>query len=211
MTSVAVSLTSIGAPLALGTTEEKIAAEKAIKEAMLRERKSFDLIAYARMQSREDRKFPIPKIEVQHYVEDPARKKRREVGYAALVWVGLIWVAGSIMGVYGIILFCDGRWSVIGILNTVTAVFGLVVFSPAIYFVFNLKHMKSDVFWMLVTVQLVLVCALGLLWMDWTIAAMTGNLIGVPGRSAKDGPVNKKVEMLAWAYFALKRLPLLGI
>jgi hypothetical protein len=211
MTSVAVSLTSIAAPYALGTTEEEIAVEKLQKETLLRERKSYDMIAYARMEARSDRKFAIPEVMVQLYVEDPARKKKRETGYAALVWVGIIWVAGSLMGVYGVILFCEGRWNAISVLNTVTAVFALITFSPTIIFFLNLKGMKSSLFWGLFTAQLVLVCALGLLWMDWTIGAMTGNLVGVPGRSSKDGPVNKKVEVLAWAYFILKRLPLLGM
>jgi len=80
MTSIAVSLTSIAAPFALGTTKEKIAAEKEMQETILRERKSFDLIAYARMQSRSDRKFPIPEIDVQLYAEDQARKDKRETG-----------------------------------------------------------------------------------------------------------------------------------
>jgi hypothetical protein len=66
--------------------------------------------------------------------------------------------------------------------------------------------MKQKRFWGLLQIQLFLVCSLGLLWMDWTIASMTGNLIGVPGHN--DGAVNKN---LAWLYFGLKRLPLLGL
>jgi hypothetical protein len=207
MTSVAVSMTTIAAPYAFGTTKEEILAEKVMQETIKKERKSFDMIALARMEG-SDRKFPVPGVAVQLYVEDPARKKKREMGKIGLFWVAMIWVAGSIMGVYGVILFCEGRWSAISTLNTVTAVFTLAVFWPTAWIICGIRGMKSDTFLMLFVIQLFLVCSFGLLWMDWTVGAMTGNLVGVPGTSARDGQVAKR---LAWIYFALKRLPLLGL
>ncbi|KAF8856303.1 hypothetical protein BDZ45DRAFT_791458 [Acephala macrosclerotiorum] len=210
MTSIAVSLMSISAPFAFGTSKEELLAEKVANEKVRKERKSFDMIAYARMDGK-GQKFPVPGVEIQLHVDDPARMRKRTMGVRGLILVGMLWVAGSVMGVYGIILFCDGRWNAIGVLNTITAVFGLVVFSPTIWMICNLKHLKSDDFGMLISLQLALVCSLGLLWMDWTIGAMTGNLIGVPGNSGKDGVVNKKLSDMAWIYFALKRLPLLGL
>ncbi|CZR53694.1 uncharacterized protein PAC_03574 [Phialocephala subalpina] len=210
MTSIAVSLTTISAPFAFGTTKEELLAEKVANEKVIKERKSFDMIAYARMDGKE-KKFPVPGLEVLLHVDDPGRKRKRAMGVRGLILVGMIWVSGSIMGVYGIILFCDGRWNAISVLNTITAVFGLVVFSPTILILCKLKNIKSDTLGILISLQLVLVCSLGLLWMDWTIGAMTGNLVGVPGRSGKDGVVNRKMMDLAWIYFALKRLPLLGL
>jgi hypothetical protein len=155
-----------------------------------------------------DAKFTVPEVKLQMYVEDPTRKARRELGRVALFWVGMIWVAGSIMGVYGVVLFCDGKWSSIHVVSTVTTVFACVVFWPLYIIFWSLFKggMKQKRFWGLLQIQLFLVCSLGLLWMDWTIASMTGNLIGVPGHN--DGAVNKN---LAWLYFGLKRLPLLGL
>lgn len=50
------------------------------------------------------------------------------------------------MGVYGIILFCNGRWNVIPVLNTVTAAFGLIVFSPTLWAIGRGRKITSDEF-----------------------------------------------------------------
>jgi hypothetical protein len=207
MTSVAVSITTIATPYAFGISKQEVLTNKENRETYIRERKSYDVIAVARMADREA-KFTVPEVELKMYVEDPARKAKRSLGKSALFWVVMIWIAGSIMGVYGVMLFCEGKWSSISTMNTVTIVFTILVFWPVYLIFFSLFRggMSEDKFWMLIVIQLALVCSLGLLWMDWAIASMTGNLIGLPGH--KDGAVNQK---LAWLYFVLKRLPLLGL
>jgi hypothetical protein len=207
MTSIAVSITTISAPYAFGISRQELLTEKENKERYKRERKSYDVIAAARM-AESEAKFTVPEVELQMYIEDPARKAKRALGQIALFWVLMIWVAGSIMGVYGVVLFCQGKWSSISVVSTVTLVFTCVVFWPLYIIFWSLftGGMKKEKISILLMIQLFLVCSLGLLWMDWTIASMTGNLIGVPGH--KDGAVNRK---LAWLYFGLKRLPLLGL
>jgi hypothetical protein len=143
--------------------------------------------------------------------QDRAPPRRRELfGNAAsgqiCTGITALWFCGCIMGVVAISTITIPQYEVLGPLWVVTAVFGGLIFlGPTIillkcmYCLFCLECLPDRLLLASISVA---ICVFGLLWMDWTLELVTGNLVGVPAESA---------TVLYWTYIAVKRLGLFSM
>ncbi|KAN0069190.1 hypothetical protein V8E54_012819 [Elaphomyces granulatus] len=126
--------------------------------------------------------------------------------------ITLLWFSGCAAGVVAIQYVTGPRYNYetqnagTGPMYIVTLVFGGLCFLPLVCL--GLRGYVSQ--WEYCTARncttaLIwtppFICAFALLWMDWGLGIVTGNLVGVP---------SQEVQALYWTYFVAKRLPMLS-
>jgi hypothetical protein len=127
----------------------------------------------------------------------------RKLGPAIVVAVGALWVCGCIVGCVGLITIVDSHTHVNHRFFIISCVFGTIIFL-GVLIGWCICYCRGDtgvacsfcILWPLVGC-----CTLGLLWMDWSLGAILGNLAGVPSKTATS---------IYWSYVVVKRLGLLS-
>ena len=135
---------------------------------------------------------------------------KRSTGAKCLVaLITLLWFSGCVAGVVAILFVTSPRYTYetqnagTGPMYIVTLVFGGLCFLPLVclglrgcFSQCTASHCTTALIW-----TPPFICAFALLWMDWGLGIVTGNLVGVPSRD---------VQALYWTYFVAKRLPMLS-
>jgi hypothetical protein len=128
------------------------------------------------------------------------------------VFLGTLWFLGCVAGIVAVINISIPQFKYevnhgnYFHLFAITITFGLLSFLPIIILISKCTdcpiccccphQLNNTLFWTPPFISM-----FALLWMDWSLGIITGNLAGVP---------SKNVKTLYWSYFAAKRLGLLA-
>jgi hypothetical protein len=140
------------------------------------------------------------------------RAIRRSTGAKCLIaFVALLWFLGCLAGVIAIVNVTGPRYNYetqdagTGPMYIVTLVFGGLCFLPLVCLgligCFNRECCTARNCCNALILTPPFICAFALLWMDWGLGIVTGNLVGSP---------NDDIKAIYWTYFAAKRLPMLS-
>lgn len=132
-------------------------------------------------------------------------KRHELLRLRVLTGLSILWFCGYVAGVVGITAVTIPQYAIEKALYIVTCVFGGVILLGFTLIIVRPMY-GCGVFSCKTTMLLlgstpVLISIVALLWMDWTLGIVTGNLVGVPSQQA---------EVVYWTYVAVKRLGLLS-
>jgi hypothetical protein len=137
-------------------------------------------------------------------VTAPCLKRKMDDTRKSMWWI-LLYIPGVVVGFVGLYPLVKESWDN-GVVRTISYAFGgtalgIGITSGVIFF-FCKKDGGFVVTWIFGTsITAAAVVALGVLYSDWILGAIAGNLVGFP---SSDNLV------LYWIYFVAKRLPLLS-
>jgi hypothetical protein len=136
----------------------------------------------------------------------PLFSRKGKTGVKKNAWYLVIYVPGIVIGFVGLGPLVKQNWHSYEVRNMTYALGGLLVVfgvGVAIYRMFNSKSGGVVESWCWGLLACLCGCGiLAVLYSDWILAAIAGNLTGYP---TSDNAV------LFWTYFLAKRLPLLSI
>lgn len=132
--------------------------------------------------------------------EEP--RDRGEIARGSVPWL-ILYVLGLIVGLVGIGSLVKETWDDHTI-RVITYVFGGVILGSAVIaaiagLITCCSHGDASGLAVAPLVCVLAVVVLGVLYSDWILGEIAGNLAGVPSGD---------VRILYWAYFAAKRLPM---
>jgi hypothetical protein len=140
------------------------------------------------------------------------RRDMNPVAELILSVLAILWFCGCVAGCVGILSIGAPQFRLSGTLQIITGVFGALAFLPIWAIVWSSlcgcccclipakgKGVTSS---MLLVVLPITISASAILWMDWNLGVVTGNLIGLP---------ETKNEVIYWMYFAVERIGLFSL
>jgi hypothetical protein len=156
---------------------------------------------------------PSQRQDYPRLISEAEIRSKSSLSFGVTLVLGTLWFLGCVAGVEAVVQISlpqfrfEAKHGIYFPLIVVSIVFGVFCFLP-LWMIFSRCNkfctyfclpgqFKDAVKW-----TPVIICVFALLWMDWTLGIITGNLAGIP---------NKNVETLYWAYIASKRLGLLAL